>query len=81
MYQDWLIPTPRDNNNRPQQPEKESFPRPPQREDGSYIYDRVPEYNAALKVTFPFVTFASGLGRFPYTGISSKSQLIPIPTF
>jgi len=44
--QEWLIPTPLDN--RPQI-EKELFPRPPKREDGSYIYDRVPEYPLAPK--------------------------------
>ena len=33
--------TPRDKM---PQPEKEFFPRPPKREDGSYIYERVPGY-------------------------------------
>ena len=39
--QEWLVLTPRDKM---PQPEKEFFPRPPKREDGSYIYDRVPGY-------------------------------------
>lgn len=47
ILKEWLIPTPLDN--RPQI-EKELFPRPPKREDGSYIYDRVPEYPLAPKV-------------------------------
>ena len=47
FLKEWLIPTPLDN--RPQI-EKELFPRPPKREDGSYIYDRVPEYPPAPKV-------------------------------
>ena len=37
--QEWLVLTPRDQMPRP---EKEFFPRPPKRDDGSYIYDRVP---------------------------------------
>ena len=43
----WLIPSPLDCR---VQIEKELFPRPPKREDGSYIYDRVPEYPLAPKV-------------------------------
>ena len=41
FIQEWLLLTPRDKM---PQPEKEFFPRPPKREDGSYIYERVPGY-------------------------------------
>ena len=36
--------TPLDDDDRPPHTEKELFPRPPKREDGSYVYDRVPDY-------------------------------------
>jgi len=42
--QEWLMLTPLDNDDRPTHTEKELFPRPPKREDGSYVYDRVPDY-------------------------------------
>ncbi len=42
--QEWLILTPKDKL---PQPEKEMFPRPEKRPDGSYIYERVPPSSAA----------------------------------
>ena len=47
FLKEWLIPTPLENRPHTQ---KELFPRPPKREDGSYIYDCVPEYPLAPKV-------------------------------
>ena len=43
--QEWLILTPKDKIPKP---EKEAFPRPPKRPDGSYIYERVPPTAAAV---------------------------------
>lgn len=43
--QEWLILTPKDQIPKP---EKEFFPRPPKRPDGSYIYERVPPTAAAV---------------------------------
>jgi metastasis-associated protein MTA len=42
--QEWLILTPK---NQLPQPEKEFYPRPPKRTDGSYIYERIPPSSAA----------------------------------
>ncbi len=42
--QEWLVLTPRDQLPKP---EKEFFPRPPKKSDGSYIYERVPPSSAA----------------------------------
>ncbi len=42
--QEWLILTPKDKLPKP---EKEYFPRPEKRPDGSYIYERVPPSSAA----------------------------------
>ncbi len=43
--QKWLILTPKDELPKP---EKEFYPRPPKRPDGSYIYERVPPSAAAV---------------------------------
>ena len=64
--------TPRES--RPQ-PEKEYFPRPPKREDGSYIYDRVPDYRIPdiylQKVPISNVS-KIGLGQFRFLGIFKR---------
>ena len=39
----WLVLTPKDQLPKP---EKEAYPRPQKRSDGSYIYDRIPSYNS-----------------------------------
>ncbi len=39
--QEWLVLTPK---SKLPKPKKEAFPRPPKRDDGSYIYERVPGY-------------------------------------
>lgn len=49
---EWLVLTPKDQLPKP---EKEAYPRPAKRPDGSYIYDRLPSYNA-------FAANASGAG-------------------
>jgi len=43
--QEWLILTPKEKIPKP---EKEFYPRPPKRPDGSYIYDRIPPSAAAV---------------------------------
>ena len=46
--QEWLVLTPKDKIPKP---EKEAYPRPPKRPDGSYIYDRVPPTAAAVSAS------------------------------
>lgn len=46
--QEWLVLTPKDKL---PQPEKEFYPRPPKRPDGSYIYERVPPSAAAVSAS------------------------------
>ena len=46
--QEWLVLTPKDELPKP---EKEAFPRPPKRADGSYIYERVPPTAAAVSAS------------------------------
>merc|ERR1719391_146468 len=48
----WLVLTPRDQLPKP---EKEAWPRPEKRSDGSYIYDRVPSYSYATNQAANFL--------------------------
>ena len=46
--QEWLVLTPKDELPKP---EKEAYPRPPKRPDGSYIYERIPPTAAAVSAS------------------------------
>ena len=48
--QEWLVLTPRDKL---PQPKKESYPRPAKRDDGSYIYDKIPSSAEATRSSQP----------------------------
>ena len=55
--QEWLVLTPKDKL---PQPEKEAFPRPTKRPDGSYVYERVPPSAAASHAAERFQTLPTG---------------------
>lgn len=48
--QEWLVLTPRDKL---PQPKKESYPRPAKRDDGSYIYDKIPSSAESTRSSQP----------------------------
>ena len=66
--------TPLDNDDRSPHTEKELFPRPPKREDGSYVYDRVPDYCLPQKEKV-----RTHLQRLHLRWVDSNSWRIAIP--
>ena len=76
---EWLVLTPRDQL---PQPEKEAWPRPEKRPDGSYIYDRsVYSYKSLNHTTTTTGGSAAADPRKPLTELSTAELYVAMQTY